>query len=187
MCKAYNGYTNYQTWSVAVWLDNEPDTNGMLHDLANDQREFEGVFTSERDKAVYPQDWVDQCIPEYEQAHGQPYPSRYKVFDDLVNHALAQVDYQEIIQAHKETQSPAAKSQRLDPPPRYDEVYYQGLKNMEEQAIACLKCGASELIREDSPRLPEGQWPAWEPGPQGFLCPNCREGPVWATEPREVK
>jgi hypothetical protein len=57
---------------------------------------------------------------------------------------------------------------------------------MEEQAIACLKCHVSELIREDSPRLPDGLWPAWEPGVQGFLCPNCRMGPVWATEPREA-
>jgi predicted RNA-binding Zn-ribbon protein involved in translation (DUF1610 family) len=58
---------------------------------------------------------------------------------------------------------------------------------MEEQAIACLKCGAAELIREDSPRLPSGKWPAWEPGPQDFACPKCGDGPIWAAEPREVE
>lgn len=56
---------------------------------------------------------------------------------------------------------------------------------MEEQAIACLKCGAGELIREDSDRLPPGKWPAWDPGPQEFGCPACGEGPIWATEVRE--
>jgi hypothetical protein len=23
MCKKYNGYTNYETWNVALWIDNE--------------------------------------------------------------------------------------------------------------------------------------------------------------------
>lgn len=55
----------------------------------------------------------------------------------------------------------------------------------EEQAIACLECGASELIRDDSPRLPPDHWPAWEPGPQDFACPECgKEGVIWATDPR---
>ena len=58
---------------------------------------------------------------------------------------------------------------------------------MEEQAIACLKCGASELIYSDSKRLPPGKWPAWEPGPQEFACPKFGEGPIWATEPRWVE
>ena len=59
---------------------------------------------------------------------------------------------------------------------------------MKEQAIACLKCGMSELIREDSPRLPDGKWPAWEPGPQEFDCPACgSDFGVWATEPREAE
>lgn len=62
----------------------------------------------------------------------------------------------------------------------------EGIAEVEEQAIACLKCCSGELIREDSGRLPEGKWPAWEPGPQEFACPSCGEGPIWATEPREV-
>lgn len=57
-----------------------------------------------------------------------------------------------------------------------------------EQAIACLECGASELIREDSPRLElsdgSWKWPAWEPGPQEFPCPKCGGQTIWATEPR---
>lgn len=58
---------------------------------------------------------------------------------------------------------------------------------MEEQAIACLHCGASELIRQDSTRLPAGQWPAWVAGLQEeMVCPQCGDfGSIWATEPRE--
>lgn len=56
---------------------------------------------------------------------------------------------------------------------------------MKEQAIVCLACGAAELIRQDSERLPDLKWPAWEPGPQEFTCPACGGGPIWAAEPRE--
>lgn len=62
-----------------------------------------------------------------------------------------------------------------------------GGRAMEEQGIACLSCGAAELIQEDSPRLKEtGKWPAWESGPQEFDCPKCGGGPIWAAEPRMV-
>lgn len=58
----------------------------------------------------------------------------------------------------------------------------------QEQAIACLKCGAAEAIREDSDRLPHGHWPAWEPGPQKFPCPACGESNmIWAAAPRDIE
>lgn len=58
-------------------------------------------------------------------------------------------------------------------------------ESMEEQGIACLACGASELILQNSERFPVGKWPAWEPGLQPFACPDCGEVMVWATEPRD--
>ena len=27
MCKEYNAWTNYQTWNVALWLDNDQDSH----------------------------------------------------------------------------------------------------------------------------------------------------------------
>ena len=56
---------------------------------------------------------------------------------------------------------------------------------MQEQGIACLSCGAAELIVQGSDRLPAGKWPAWEPGVQAFGCPKCGEHACWAAEPRE--
>jgi hypothetical protein len=54
---------------------------------------------------------------------------------------------------------------------------------IEEQAIACLDCGAADLVRSDDARAV--QWPAWEPGPLFESCPRCG-GTAWATEPRDV-
>lgn len=62
----------------------------------------------------------------------------------------------------------------------------------QEQSVACLSCGAAELIRDDSPRLVTAEtgarkWPAWEPMLQPFPCPGCGAEMVWATEPREAE
>jgi hypothetical protein len=85
-------YSNYQTLSVALWLDNDPVTSTRLYELANGTGEFEGDFTSDYDKAVFLQDWIQQASED--EAAG--------LFADLLGHALEQVNYLEIIQAHKE-------------------------------------------------------------------------------------
>ena len=92
MCKAH--YTNYQTLSVALWLDNDPVTSKRLHELANGTGEFEGDFASDYDKAVFLQNWIQQASVDAIFAPG--------LFADLLDHALEQVNYLEIIQAHKE-------------------------------------------------------------------------------------
>ena len=32
--KKYNGWANYETWAVNLWLTNDEDTAGMLSELA---------------------------------------------------------------------------------------------------------------------------------------------------------
>lgn len=34
MCKEYNGWTNYETWNVALWLDNEQGSHFHFVDRA---------------------------------------------------------------------------------------------------------------------------------------------------------
>jgi hypothetical protein len=58
------------------------------------------------------------------------------------------------------------------------------IEEPQEQAIACLTCGASDVVRSDDERAV--QWPAWEPGPHFAFCPKCG-GTAWATEPREAE
>lgn len=55
---------------------------------------------------------------------------------------------------------------------------------VEEQAIACLSCGAADIVRSDDERA--AQWPAWEPGPHFDFCPACG-GTAWAAEPRTAE
>lgn len=56
--------------------------------------------------------------------------------------------------------------------------------SVEEQAIACVECGAADLVRSDEERAV--RWPAWEPGPHAGFCPRCG-GMAWAAEPRVMQ
>jgi hypothetical protein len=94
MCQERYSYSNYETLSVALWLDNDPVTSTRLYELANGTGEFEGDFASDYDKAVFLQDWIQQASVDAVEAAG--------LFADLLEHALEQVNYLEIIQAHKE-------------------------------------------------------------------------------------
>jgi hypothetical protein len=85
-------YSNYETLSVALWLDNDPVTSTRLYELANGTGKFEGDFANDYDKAVFLRDWIQQASED--EAAG--------LFADLLEHALEQVGYLQIIQTHKE-------------------------------------------------------------------------------------
>ena len=76
----YNGYTNYQTWNVALWIDNDQGLHEMCqewddtYDLSNWLREY----------------FTDEVNPLADQAN---------VYTDLLGHALAAVDWHEVAEA----------------------------------------------------------------------------------------
>ena len=86
MCNEYNGYKNYQTWNVALWIDNDESTCDLILDL------------------------IARCKDDYEAAEelkrfieeANPLADTATMFTDLLNSALAEVDYMEIIESHKE-------------------------------------------------------------------------------------
>ena len=80
MCKEYNGYSNYQTWNVALWLDNEPGEYSYVRDTA-----------VRLEKTSRFADWLKDYVEEI-----NPLNENASMFSDLMSHALANVNWYEI-------------------------------------------------------------------------------------------
>ena len=85
--KGYNGWTNYETWCVNLWLTNDEYSESELRKIATHWRHYEredALRTFIRDAQ---EEAVPQCLG---------------MFSDLLQSALDNVNWREIIKAHEE-------------------------------------------------------------------------------------
>jgi hypothetical protein len=92
--KKYNGWNNYETWNVALWIDNDQGSYSQRQEMAQaswDNAEADRHFTREERAtlalAKELEDWIGEMNPLADQA---------SMFTDLLNAALGQVDWHEI-------------------------------------------------------------------------------------------
>lgn len=78
--KTYNGWTNYPTWCAALWIENDERTYYYWRKQARSRDEYD--VASELSEAF------TSGIPE----------STTGVYQDLLQHALSEVDWSEIVQ-----------------------------------------------------------------------------------------
>jgi hypothetical protein len=84
--KEYNGYTNYETWLVSLWIDNDECTCDLIHNII---RHSKDVYEASEELKEY----VEENNPLADTAN---------LFTDLLNSALSEVDYADIIRSHTE-------------------------------------------------------------------------------------
>jgi hypothetical protein len=80
----YNGWKNYETWCVALWINNDQGTQETALEMAreNKYRAFERYDLSHALK-----EWIEEMNPLNDSAD---------LFTDLLNAALSEVDWYEI-------------------------------------------------------------------------------------------
>lgn len=88
MCTECNGWTNYQTWVVNLWLTNDSDTMEHCHSLVSEGETWEGA---DRLK-----DYVEELDPDLDAS----------MFSDLLGYALTGVNWQEIARNMRESIAP---------------------------------------------------------------------------------
>lgn len=83
--KTYNGYKNYPTWAVKLWLDNDYTTYNYWRNVAKEYKDLSKAhyFLSER-----LQHEINENSPEL----------KTSMYSDLLSFALQEVDYYEIAQ-----------------------------------------------------------------------------------------
>lgn len=84
--KGYNGWKNYETWAVALWIDNEQRTQ-------NEARAIISEYPDINDAAQEFKDWIEA---------GNPLADTASLFSDLLGAALSEVDWLEIAKHFRE-------------------------------------------------------------------------------------
>lgn len=83
--KTHNGWTNYQTWNVKLWIDNNEGLYNMVLEAA---RDVEAPELSEQ---------LQEMIEEM-----NPIVDKADMFTDILNHALSAVNWYEIAKSFKD-------------------------------------------------------------------------------------
>jgi hypothetical protein len=92
--KTYNGWTNYETWVVSLWMDNDEGSCDYWRDrareiLAEAKRVPSDTFTPAEDATISLSD-------EIKEQHEEAQPEVTGVFADLINAAMSEVNWYEI-------------------------------------------------------------------------------------------
>jgi hypothetical protein len=82
----YNGYANYMTWAVSLWLDNDEGLYKHVRNVAERIQKQHG-----NESAYQLEKWLKEYV-----ANANPLGGAASMFSDIMNHALAWVDFREI-------------------------------------------------------------------------------------------
>ena len=85
--KTYNGWKNYETWCVKLWLDNDQGTYDLQQEWAEQEK---GTSNPAFGVMILVKEFVEECNPLADQA---------SLFTDLLGAALSEVDWHEIAEA----------------------------------------------------------------------------------------
>lgn len=86
MAEQYNGWSNYQTWAVALWLDNTESTYQLMQEAAQSAADYD-----------VPVDHLAAYIEEFVE-DGNPLANQASMYSDLLVNIIARVDWREIAQ-----------------------------------------------------------------------------------------
>lgn len=109
--RGYNGWSNYETWCVVLWIDNEESSYRYVRLMAreawidSEDSDSAGLSMLTRDDrfaailAPKLREWIEGDAPELNlNAHG--------LYSDLMHSAMAEVDYHEIARSYLEDVRP---------------------------------------------------------------------------------
>jgi hypothetical protein len=106
----YNGWKNYETWVIALWLDNEHHTYNLMRELATEAINevlIEGndfVFDGENQKELIQKASfkLSDTIKNYIEENNPLAETEASVYGDLLKSAIAQADFTEIAEHYLE-------------------------------------------------------------------------------------
>ena len=92
--QTYNGWTNYETWLVNLWMDNEQGSQDYYREQARDiydDAQAKPYLTRAEVARIHFADWLQQ-----EHEDNRPEMPASGVYYDLLSGALSEVNWDEI-------------------------------------------------------------------------------------------
>ena len=86
---AYNGWTNYETWNVALWMDNDQGLYSMRCEWA------QSAYDDNKDDLDAAKRQLADTIKDFMEENN-PLSSDASCYSDLLSAALSEVDWYEI-------------------------------------------------------------------------------------------
>jgi len=95
MCKEYNGYTNYETWCISLWLDNDEGNQNYMIEL-----------TEQANKPYELADMIEDYVEEF-----NPLASDASMYSDLLSAAISACNFDEIANNYWEEYHPNSEDE----------------------------------------------------------------------------
>lgn len=87
--KEYNGWTNYKTWLVKLWMDNDQGNYLFFREQAEQVIREDGPYDKDSDH-------IRQLAAIIQESHEESLPKLEGFAADLMNAALSEVNWEEI-------------------------------------------------------------------------------------------
>lgn len=103
--KQYNGWANYETWCVNLWMDNEEGGWAYWREIAEEcltETVDPGTqaYLTHQERAAYL--LADRIKAAHEDEDANPLDGKPSVYSDLLTAALSEVDWREIAEHYIE-------------------------------------------------------------------------------------
>jgi hypothetical protein len=97
--KTYNGWTNYETWVVKLWMDNEEGTYNFWVEQTRNVYESALPKYGLSQKEIAKSELADCLKEQHEEMREEWKENSATVFDDLMNAAMSEINWYEIAEA----------------------------------------------------------------------------------------
>jgi hypothetical protein len=106
--KEYNGWWNYETWAVKLWLDNDHGTYLYMRARAAEVL-AEHADDGATDDDAFKTEFADFLRDHHQEAAADFIGDRTSVFSDLISAALSEVNWYELAEAYLDDAKDAAQ------------------------------------------------------------------------------